>query len=61
MMINGKYPIDKSLQRHTIYTVADNSEAAMDLILRAIGMSEQVTCLDYEIPIDLSLTREIKP
>tara|TARA_R110002020_G_scaffold65744_3_gene173398 strand:- start:6644 stop:6829 length:186 start_codon:yes stop_codon:yes gene_type:complete len=60
MMINGKYPIDKSLQRHTIYTVADNSEIALDVMLQALEESTEASCLDYEIPIDLSLTREIK-
>lgn len=60
MMINGKYSIDKSMQRHVIYTVADDPEIALDVMLQALEKSTEASCLDYEIPIGLSLTREIK-
>ena len=61
MMINGKYSIDRSMQRHVIYTVADNAEIALDVMLKALEESTEADYLDYDNPIELSLTREIKP
>jgi hypothetical protein len=61
MMINGKYSIDTSMQRHVIYTVAYNTEIALDVILKALEESTETYCIDYDNPIELSLTREIKP
>jgi hypothetical protein len=61
MMINGKYSIDKSMQRHVIYTVGDDAEIALDVMLKALEESTEVNCIDYDNPIELSLTREIKP
>jgi hypothetical protein len=60
-MINGKYSIDKSMQRHVIYTVGDDAEIALDVMLKALEESTEVNCIDYDNPIELSLTREIKP
>ena len=61
MMIDGKYSIDRSMQRHVIYTVSDDPEIALDVMLKALEESTEVSCIDYDNPIGLSLTREIKP
>ena len=61
MMINGKYSIDRSMQRHVIYTVADKAEIALDVMLKALEESTEADYLDYDNPTELSLTREIKP
>jgi hypothetical protein len=49
------------MQRHVIYTVGDDAEIALDVMLKALEESTEVNCIDYDNPIELSLTREIKP
>ena len=61
MMINGKYSIDRSMQRHVIYTVAYDAEVALSIMLKALEESTEADYLDYDNPTELSLTREIKP
>ena len=67
MMINGKYSIDRSMQRHVIYTVVDDdfvegqfNNAALEFIIEAIAGSHEVDLIDYETSTDLSLTRRAR-